>query len=465
MTIKRYTYLIIYVLAATFLAACSSNEPELDENGYGPNVKVKVGLTTRATGVPEATSIENELIKDWWVIFVDNTNHIVKYIERPTPTGSPTAVEKEDFELEIRTGDYTAYSFANITKAQVETAIGGSDPLAVGNTMPDLTAITFDVSSLNGTSEGAKAIPMSSKPQAVRFASGGMQFIELEVVRMVAKMEFEYRNSSSKKLDVNSLTIKSMQTTTVPLQPDYDMLENGWTFPVTSYGSRQSLSRTYDGTGSNPAAISLAAYTGSGTPASHADKFYMQESTAIQTESKRYLLALNVTRESGSPENLYFMLDKTKEESSKPLQTIYRNDHLIVPLNITDYTVGLDANFYPPIGGYPAIITEDKDKEEFFVTFRTQGEFEIMPTVFNAATGIPVYYPNWDYNSSTVKVTGDPIFTTAPHIDTTTRELLGKLSINEGTAVIDIEIKVKVSTSPEVWQVYPRRIYIIRSNT
>ena len=107
---------------------------------------------------------------------------------------------------------------------------------------------------------------------------------------------------------------------------------------------------------------------------------------------------------------------------------------------------------------------EDKDKDEFYITFKTQGEFEIMPTVYNAATGIPVYYPNWDYNSSMVNVSGDDIFTTAPHIDTTTRELLGKLSTNQGTAVIDIEIKVKVSTSPEVWQVYPRRIYIIRKN-
>lgn len=465
MTIKRYTYLIILLIATAFFAACTSEE-ELDANGYGKTVKAKVSLATRATGTPEAHETERELINDWWVLFVNNSGEIVKYIDRTMATDETSAVEREEFDLEIATGDYIAYSFANITKTQVETVTGGTGSLNVGKTMPDLTSVNFNVASIvpNGTnvSTTSPLIPMTGK-QSVRFASGGMQFIELEVVRMVAKMEFEYRNSSSKKLDIVSLSLNSMQTDKVPLLPDYDILENGWTFPTTTYGSLTSLSRTYDGASGHPAAISLAAYSGSGTPASHADKFYMQESTARQTESKRYLLSLNVKRNGGSPETLYFMLDKTYEEPTKPLQTIYRNDYLIVPLNITDYIVSLDANFYPPIGGYPAIITEDKDKDEFYITFRTQGEFEILPTVYNASTGTNVYYPHWDYNSTTVTVTGDDIFTVPPHIDTTTGELLGKLSTNEGTAVIDVEIKVEVSSG--VWQVYPRRIYIIRSNT
>ena len=472
MTIKRYTYLIIYIIATVFIAACTSEE-EQDPNGYGKNIKAKVSLATRATGTPEAHENEKELINDWWVLFVNNTGEIVKYIDRASTTKLSTAVEREEFELEIATGDYTAYSFANITKTQVETAIntslGGTHSLTAGQTMPDLTNVTFDVSSFNGANVPPTTnIPMTGK-QNVRFASGGMQFIELEVVRMVAKMEFEFRNSSSsKKLDIISLTINSMQTNKVPLLPDYDILKNGWTFPTTPpYGSPNSLSRTYDGATGNPAAISLNAYSGSGSLPSSTDKFYMQESIARQTESKRYLLSLDVKRGGGSAETLYFMLDKTNEEPSKPLQTIYRNDYLIVPLNITDYIVSLDANFYPPIGGYPAIITEDKDKEEFYITFKTQGEFEILPTVYNASTGTNVYYPHWDYNTTLTISDPDGLFATAqggiaPTIDSS-GEILGKLSTNEGTAVIDVEIKVEVSSG--VWQVYPRRIYIIRSNT
>lgn len=453
MTIKRYTYLIIYVLAATFLAACSSNEPELDENGYGPNVKVKVGLTTRATGVPETTFIENELIKDWWVIFVDNTNHIVKYIERPTPTGSPTAVEKEDFELEIRTGDYTAYSFANITKAQVETAIGGSDPLAVGNTMPDLTAITFDVSSLNGTSEGAKAIPMSSKPQAVRFASGGMQFIELEVVRMVAKMEFQFKNESPKDLAIKKLTINRVENPNVLLLPNYTWLndDDGWQF--SNLGTASDWERSY-----SPVNLTMKG----GTAPTYTDKFYMVESMAdFSTPSQNFIMSLDITR-NGKDEQLHFMLDKTT--NNKRIQTIYRNDHVVIPLTISDYAIGLDASSYPPIGGYPeATVVEDEDLEAFYCTFNTQGVFSIKPVVYRASTGTNVMYGDWVYLdwSTTDKflVEGDlfvlkdgkPDLT----VDSSTGEIIGKLNTTIGTACISVKIKI-VATG----QYYIRRIFI-----
>lgn len=449
MTIKRYTYLIIYIIASVFFAACTSEE-EQEPNGYGKNIKAKVSLATRATGTPEDAANNQELINDWWVLFVNNTGEIVKYIDRASTTKLSTAVEREEFDLEIATGDYTAYSFANITKTQVETAIntslGGTHSLTAGQTMPDLTNVTFDVSSFNGAPVPPTTnIPMTGR-QSVRFASGGMQFIELEVIRMLAKMEFQYKNISSNDLIINSLSIKQVQKNSVPLLPNYTWLNDGWTF--ADQGITASIfTRNY--------ATPISVTKGNTTPV--IDKFYMIESQAdVKTPSQSYLMTLNVTRNSET-NNLYFSLNKDK------IQTIYRNDHVIIPLNIFDYIVSLDANFYPPIGGYPAIIKEDKDKDEFYITFKTQGEFEILPTVYNASTGTNVYYPHWDYNSTTVTVTGDDIFTVPPHIDTTTGELLGKLSTAIGTAIIDVEIKVEVSSG--VWQVYPRRIYIIRSNT
>lgn len=425
--------------------ACDKEE-ELDENGYGKKIKATISLTTRATGTPEAHENNQELINDWWVLFVNSSNEIVKYIDRASTTKLTTPVEREEFDLEIATGDYIAYSFANISKADVETTTGS---LTVGGTMPDLSAVTFNVASIipNGTDVSATSpkIPMTGK-QSVRFASGGMQFIELEVIRMVAKMEFQYKNKSLKDLSINRLSIKQVQTA-VPLLPNYTFLESGWTFD--NIGAASTFTRTY----STP--LSVTKYSGSGDPDSKTDKFYMIESQAdYATPSQSYLMTLNVTR-NGIADNLYFSLDKDK------IQTIYRNDHVIVPLIISDYIVGLDVNFYPPIGGYPAVVSEDKDKEEFYCTFATQGEFEISPTVYNASTGTNVYYPNWDYTSTAVKVSGDAIFTIAPHIDTTTGEILGKLSTTEGTAIIDVEIKVKTGGAD---QLYKRRIYIIRKN-
>ena len=444
MTIKRYTYLLLYVMTIALFFACDKEE-ELDENGYGKKIKATISLTTRATGTPEAHENNQELINDWWVLFVNSSNEIVKYIDRASTTKLTTPVEREEFDLEIATGDYIAYSFANISKADVETTTGS---LTVGGTMPDLSAVTFNVASIipNGTDVSATSpkIPMTGK-QSVRFASGGMQFIELEVIRMVAKMEFQYNNISSEDLSINSLSIKQVQTATVPLIPNYTFLESGWTF--ANIGTASTFTRTF--------ATPLSVSKGNTTPV--VDKFYMIESQAdYATPSQSYLMTLNVTRKSEA-KDLFFSLDKTK------IQTIYRNDYVIIPLNIFDYIVGLDVNFYPPIGGYPAVVSEDKDKDEFYCTFATQGEFEISPTVYNASTSTNVYYPNWDYTSSPITVS-DPsgIFTIAPHIDTTTGEILGKLSTAEGTAIIDVEIKVEVSSG--VWRVYTRRIYIIRKN-
>ena len=439
MTIRRYTYLIIYIIATFFFAACTSDDVER-EKAEGEMTHVGMTLTTRATGTPETTTVNEELIGSWWVVFVNSAGNVQKIVQRPT---LGTYVEEEKVELDIPVGTYTLYSFANITPSDLNTKTGLT--FTEGAAAPSATVIKAKTFALTNGWTGD--IPMTGT-QEVEVTGRANQTFSIEVVRMLAKMEFQYKNISSKDLTINSLSIKQVQKNPVPLLPDYDCLNDGWTFAYLST-SASTYTRTYS------PVISLDAKGGSTT--SKTDIFYMIESQAdFVTPSQSYLMTLNVTR-NGATDNLYFTLDKTK------IQTIYRNDHVIVPLTITDYIVSLDANFYPPIGGYPAIIKEDKDKDEFYITFKTQGEFEILPTVYNASTGTNVYYPHWDYNSTTVTVTGDAIFTVPPHIDTTTGELLGKLSTNEGTAVIDVEIKVEVSSG--VWQVYPRRIYIIRSNT
>lgn len=447
MTIKRYTYLIIYIIATVFFAACTSDDVER-EKAEGEMTHVGLTITTRATGTPETTTVDKELIGSWWVVFVSKTTgNVQKIVQRPT---LGTYVEEERVELDIPVGTYTLYAFANIAPSA---SSAGSVTIA-GFTFTEGSACPTGIGTATYTlSNGwTGAIPMTGT-QSVTVTGRTNETFSIEVVRMLAKMEFQFKNESGKQIMVNSVNIQQDQNLTVPLLPDYDYLDSG--LPFVNTGSRGDYKHNFS------PAISLDAK--GGTKPTGNGMFYMAESQADPlTPYQSYLMTLNVTR-NGATDNLYFTLDKTK------IQTIYRNDHVIVPLTITDYIVSLDANFYPPIGGYPAIIKEDKDKDEFYVTFKTQGDFEIMPTVYNASTRTNVYYPKWDYNSTTVTVS-DPsnIFESSkggklPTIDTTTGELLGKLSTNEGTAVIDVEIKVEVSSG--VWQVYPRRIYIIRKNS
>lgn len=455
---KRYILPYLCLVALFFFAACSSDEE--NPKPEGEMTHISMTISTRATGTPETATVNEELIHTWWVVFVNKLGNVQKIISRPS--SSTTYVEEERVDLDIPVGTYTLYAFANIDPSakSVNTVTIADLTFTEGSSCPtDIAAKTYSL-----TNGWTGSIPMTGT-QNVTVTGRANETFSIEVVRMLAKMEFQYKNQSAVGLSINSLSIKQVQETSVPLLPNYTYLNNGWTFENLTTSTAfipGPFTRSY----SSP--ISVAAYSGNGDPASQTDKFYMIESQAdYNTPTQSYLMTLNVTR-NGEANNLYFSLDNTK------IQTIYRNDHVIVPLVISDYIVGLDVIFYPPIGGYPAVITEDKDKDEFYCTFATQGEFEIKPTVYNASTKTNVYYPNWDYDFTIVDgvktynniVVSDPsnIFSTSPHIDTTTGELLGKLSTATGTASIDVKIKVKTSSDPVVYRDYTRRIYIIRKN-
>lgn len=609
MAIKRYTYLLLYIIVAFLFTACSE-DTDLDNGKYGPTIKVTGSIHTRATGVPEDTTIPEELIKDWWVLLVDNTNTIVKYIDRASTTGSSAAVEREDFSFEVPTGDYIAYSFANISKSTVESLAGS---LTVGSAMPDLSGVKYQIGALIADGHNVAGntidIPMTGR-QEVRFASAGMQFIELEVIRMIAKFEIQFTNESIKDITINSIKMAQSPSDYVPLLPNYTYLDSGWpvgavvdgnmissntpndkpgaysydsgtnthsvtmsdahggpweaqmawltgkattasdvidlSFTITAdkeipnvvvkieqqgngtiYYVEESIHlnagvpynysktgmtgktmsnarlvlglggnspanttvtvkdlsfkkvvsrsylRSYDDplvkTGGKPA---LAAYTPSSTACAHTfdgsgtctscgaksytDRFYMRESQANYNIAQRYLMTVNITRAGSThPEDLLFALTKN-------LESIYRNDHIVLPLILSDYMVSLDVNFYPPILGYPAVITRESE-EEFLCEFATQGTFEIMPKVINASNGYAIVYgtgnPHYTYE---IKGISDPnnIFSVTPAIELGTGETIGELSTNEGTAYVDVEVTVHRTGVAD--QIYERRIYIIR---
>ena len=123
--------------------------------------------------------------------------------------------------------------------------------------------------------------------------------------------------------------------------------------------------------------------------------------------------------------------------------------------------MSLDVNFYPPIGGYPAVITEESE-EGFYCKFRTEGDFEIYPKVEDTYNGYALLYgtgdPKFTYSITAIS---DPshIFTTEPTV-TSTGEILGELSTGTGTAYVDVEITVSHTGVSD--QIYDRRIYIIR---
>lgn len=447
---RRYI-LYIGILLSTVLTSCSVvDRPEDDnDNDYGKTVTVSGTIMTRATGTAEAAETDYELINDWWVLFVDGSGNIVKYLDRTSATGYTDAVEREGFFLEIASGTYTAYSFANISRDAVEAET--KLQFRENQKMPNLDAVNFGIARVieNGHNfaGNTKQIPMTGK-QVVTFPSKGAADIELEVIRMVAKLEFRYRNASTKNITINSITIQQNNLTEIPLLPNYTYLDNGWPVDATDGASATLDSRYTRNIGANivPSTSSATQFT---------DKFYMIEHQAKFVPAKRFTIKLNITREGQAPEDLYAMTDN--------LESFYRNDHVVIPIVFSDYAIDIDVNFYPPIGGYPAVITNN-DKDDFYCEFATQGNFVIRPKVEDASNGHKLIYNNGNpyFTYALKSVDNTDIFSIAPHIEAETGELLGCLNTNQGMACVTIEVTVHNGTSASLS--YERKIYIIRKN-
>jgi hypothetical protein len=451
---KKYQLHIVYAFAtvlALLMSACSDDNIDTNSAGGGM-VHVRASIDSRGQAGTRSTYVDadgdNELITSWWIAVVNSsTKKVERIITREDY--KTYAVEREAFEFEIAAGTYDVYSFANISKADVE-ALSGVGSITEGGNMPDMSGVTYNISSLipNGTADKTIPIPMTGK-KTVAFTSSGIQSEEFEVIRMVGKLEFTYRNAGSKKITLKYLKMFPLNVGDVLLMPDYSTLTlNGEKDPVLLSGVTVSAAQvTY------PADAVLDAST-YGTK-SYSHSFYLRESLAASHPTGHFIVNLGIERDGKADEILYTL-------SGDNFSGINRNDYVNIPIKFTDYIVDIFANFYPPIGGFPAIVTNNK-KDEFYVTFATQGDFEITPKVYDTSTtpSTEITYPQFNY--SIESITGSTsIFSVQPSLDATTGEITGKLNTSEGTACVNITVNVEVSAG--LWQTYKRRIYIIRKN-
>ncbi|MBQ0103822.1 MAG: hypothetical protein KBS99_06600, partial [Prevotellaceae bacterium] len=112
----QFLILLIAVVGVT-IVSCSSDEQEFADGG---KAIVYGNIVTRATNNDTYVGAigDNELIKDWWVVFVNQNNTIEKIVSRDSYKN--TAVKREGFQVELNGGEYTVYTFANISRETVE---------------------------------------------------------------------------------------------------------------------------------------------------------------------------------------------------------------------------------------------------------------------------------------------------------------------------------------------------------
>lgn len=432
------------------VSSCQNELTGEDSLPEGTPVEITLSISsctkgTRATGVPASPTEDIEKIHHWWVVFVGTDNKVTLIVTRPA--ANTDYVEEEEVpKIEIPTGKYTTYAFANITQEKLQQLTGIT--FEGGKTCPNVDAAEIEILqnwNVNGAKNG-EDIPMTSKQNVV--VSGRVN-VDIEVVRAVAKMEVQYTNESSRSVRINKLSLTQTQTTKVPLLPNYTWLEEG--YPAGQFATSpvrvDPYVRTYSSVALQPSSA--------GTTSPWTDVFYMRESKACYNVTDRYLMTLNVTRDGETEsEDLHFALDEN-------LKSIYRNDYIVLPLVLSDYKVNLAVRFYPPIGGYPAVISQQSE-EEFYCQFGTEGEFEMYLEVLDASNNYSLVYqqgnPHFTY---TINSVSDPnrILDKVP-ASTPSGEIVGRVGNNTGTAYVDVTITVAHTDATD--QVYNRRIFVIR---
>lgn len=422
---KRISLYIIVLLCTTLaFFACTGEDSPGTKNDGGTH-SVTMTIASRAI-VDTHAAASNELINSWWMAFVGPDGTVVETLDRAEAFNGQTipeaAVERETFNVSLSDGTYTVYAFANFDGSSPSSNIWG---IKKGEKMPDLSAKTW-----------ATAIENDSKIPMTGFCSFSVpspesQNLMVEVVRMFAKLEFQFSTTSGTPKTLKRIKVHNAATSAIKLLPDYSLLE-GSTPSLPDDAVNSDLEYEVD----IPLSGDVASY-----------RRYIFESTAAAHPTGHYVLEFDIDNDG---------LSKTITALAYQLDHITRNDWVLIPVTFTDWTLRLDVRFYPPIGGYPAVVVESKN-DEFYAKFGSSGLFEIIPEVSDSNNGI-VLAPNEIAVTLTVE-SGTEIFSRTPAWEN--GEIVGELAEGRtGTAVVNLAITVN---NDALRQTFTRKLYIIRS--
>lgn len=451
---KIYYYICIW--AVCLLAACSAGDDATSFPGQA-DAENRVGVTLQLSALSSQTSqssrsslwdtdneaLPGEMMKSWFVVVVQN-GKIEKIITSDFESGV-TEVEKDQVFVKLNTGATTFYSFANIKPEE----IGLNAIKSVGKSLPagfDEKTYQMDGNSqhfhLLMTPEFQNGYPMSNK-QIVNITDN-QQFINLEVVRMVAKVQLSITNATDHDIVLKSITLSDVTLNgnrNIKLLPNVD--------------SANKLKGVNLPDGVAKGTITLEADDNNGITIGEGAKqkacFYMNESLVDKDEdggNRYFILSLTTVDEATgtTSNNRYAMLSWNE---------IRRNDYLKIPIKLEDYQIRWTVEAFSPIGVLPKV---KDDGEKLSLDFGYYGEFHIKPEVIKLSrTGsqtLPV--DEWQMGTDETGsegwklqeqypqgADGVNIFDASPSWIPVTYRLEGEMGNRTGSAIYTMKILVK----------------------
>ena len=372
---KIYYYICIWALC--LLAACSAGDEATSFPGQA-GAENRVGVTlqlsalssqtsqssrsslTRAAWETDAEALPGEMMKSWFVVVLQN-GKIEKIITSDLKSLGVTEVEKDQVFVELNKGETTFYSFANLKLSE----IGLNAVTSVGQNLPaDFDEKTYQ---MNGNSQLFRQLmtpdlsdgyPMSNK-QVVNITDN-QQVINLEVIRMVAKVQLSITNATDHAINLKTITLSDVTLNgnqNIKLLPNVD--------------SANELKGVNLADGAAKGTITLTAAENNGITIEARAKqtacFYMNESLVDKGADggNRYFVLSLATEDAatGATSNHRYAMLSWNE--------IRRNDYLKIPIKLEDYQIRWKVEAFSPIGVLPKVTD---DGENLSLDFGYYGE-------------------------------------------------------------------------------------------
>lgn len=470
---KIYYYICIW--AVCLLAACSAGDDATSFPGQA-DAENQVGVTlqlsalssqtsqssrsslTRAAWETDTEAMPGEMMKSWFVVVVQN-GKIEKIITSDLKSGV-TEVEKDQVFVKLNKGETTFYSFANIKPEE----IGLDASTSVGQSLPaDFEEKTYQ---MDGncqlfhqlmTPDFQNGYPMSNK-QVVNITDN-QQVINLEVIRMVAKVQLSITNATDHDIVLKTITLSDVTLNgnqNIKLLPNVD--------------SANELKGVNLPDGVAKGTITLTAAENDGITIEARAKqtacFYMNESLVDKGAdggNRYFILSLTtVDATTGTTSNHRYAMLSWNE--------IRRNDYLKIPIKLEDYQIRWTVEAFSPIGVLPKV---KDDGENLSLDFGYYGEFHIKPEVIKLSrTGSQTLsVSQWQMGTDTTGSDGwtrqeqNPegadgvnIFDCSPAWVPSAYRLEGEMGNRTGSAIYTMKIKVKEQNGLGTYPIISRKV-------
>ena len=393
---RKLLYLLSWGLVTFILMGCVPDaNPAIDSgdssDGATRQVEICLGVASDATAGTRAGSDytdvnmqAGELMKNWIIVMVDADNRIVDIVANGPYDAGETERSQDSFWKRMKQGIYTFYSFANLTPSEI-----GIDTYREGDTLPagffEQMKCSVKIPSLVFADHWSdfdndyfpKGIPMSNK-QVVTIGKD-TKTVNLEVIRMVAKIVLQLTNNTDHDITFKGLTLSNVTPNVednLMLLPGKDETDEQGIVHVSDANLATTQKQTV-------AYASMALGTGHDYVVKRSGQavtnicFYINESKATD-ENKNHILQLQTIDSDNSLTVInrrLAMLNWSK---------ICRNDYRVIPIKLDDYSIEWDVQSFTPIGVLPQI---EDDGENLTITMGYYGEFHIIPKVRRLSTG------------------------------------------------------------------------------